>query len=108
MRDTFSNPDVRPRTLISALVAGAGLALGASHAVADVTWNTQMGFALSSGGSTLQNNQFALTATGTYTFYVRAGIFNLAGLGTAQSNQGLNNWTAAVTASGLQPGETLG
>jgi hypothetical protein len=67
-----------------------------------------MEFARTAAGAALPSNTLALTATGTYTFFVRAGIFNLAGQGSGQSNQGLNNWTATATTTGLAAGETLG
>jgi hypothetical protein len=93
------------KTLLFGLVGAAGLAASAS---AQVNWETQMGFATTTGGATLPGNTFDLTGNGTFTFIVRVGIFNVTGLNTNQANFGLNNWTATATATGLQAGETLG
>lgn len=93
------------KKLLCGLVGVAGLAASSS---AQVAWTTQMAFAQTTGGVALPSNTLNLTASGTYTFIVRVGIFNVTGLGTGQSNQGLNNWTATATTTGLNAGETLG
>jgi hypothetical protein len=85
-----------------------GIAGLSGPAGAQVDWNTQIGFAQTTGGPPLAGNSLTITATGTFTFIVRVGIFNVTGLNTNQANYGLNNWTATATATGLQAGETLG
>lgn len=91
--------------LATSLLATVGLAGAAS---AQINWTTQMQFAQSFTDPSLPGNTLGVTATGVYTFCVRAGIFNLTGAGPGQANHGLNNWTATATATGLQAGETLG
>lgn len=93
------------KTFVLAILGVAGLSATAS---AQVNWETRIGFAPSLTAPLLAGNQFQLTATGVYTFVVRAGIFNLTGLGPLESNQGLFDWTATASATGLNPAETLG
>ena len=73
----------------------------------EASWRTKLAFALGNGVP-LASGALHITATGTYTFVVRAGIFDVAGLGPEESNCGLNHWAAKMTASGLGPDETLG
>lgn len=93
------------KTMMCAMVGVAGLAVSAG---AQVNWETRIGFARTTSGALLTDNRLGLTATGTYTFIVRVGIFNLTGLGPLESNQGLSDWTARADATGLNAGETLG
>jgi len=86
------------KKLLFGLVGAAGLAASAS---AQVNWTTNLGFAQTTAGPVLAGNSLNLTATGTYTFIVRVGIFNVTGLSSGQANFGLNNWTGAATTTGL-------
>jgi len=75
------------------------------------TWTTQAQFRQRIGitdGPALLGNQMTLTAAGTYTFTIQAGIFNLQGAGPGQSNFGLFDFAADGSATGLNAGETLG
>lgn len=93
------------KTMVCSVAGVAGLAVSAG---AQVNWETRIGFAQSATGPLLQGNSLTLTATGTYTFYVRVGMFNMTGFGSGESNQGLFDWTATANATGLGAGETLG
>lgn len=88
-----------------ALVAAVGLAATA-QAQSQAYWTTQFQFAQTPTGAPIAGNNLLITAAGTYTFYVRVGIFNFSSLDTAAANHGLFNWTGAATVAGLQAGET--
>lgn len=89
----------------AAFAVSAGLA---GAAWAQLSWDTHIAFAMTTGGPALPNNTLTLTATGTYTFIVRVGIFNLTSPGPGESNQGLATWTASALCAGFQPGEVIG
>src|SRR5262249_46784289 len=105
MEGTAASPTARGAALM--LPALAGLAFTAPAASAQVDWTTQVRFAQTIAGPTIPGNTFQGTATGTYTFIVRVGIFDLTGLSPGQANHGLARWTPTITVTGLESGESV-
>lgn len=95
------------KKLLLGIVGVAGFAASVNAAA---TWDTQIRFSnrVGSTENVIAGNSLPLTATGTYTFTVQVGIFNLQGAGAGQSNFGLYDFTANAASSGLGVGETLG
>jgi len=99
------------KKLLYGIVGVAGLAASAS---ATVSWTTQIQFVKTNGpvgsqvnGTVVPALGLPLLVTGTYTFTVQVGIFNLNSTNPNDSNHGLYDWTANGSATGLNAGETF-
>src|SRR5262245_14968935 len=97
------------RNTLITLIASAGLSASAS---ATVTWATQLQFVKTGdgpagsqpGGTIIPAGGFlTLSVTGTYTFTVQMGSFNLLSSHPGDANRGLFNWLGGITASNLLP-----
>ncbi|MBX3357754.1 MAG: hypothetical protein KF745_04930 [Phycisphaeraceae bacterium] len=96
------------KTALCGIIAVAGLA---ASAVADANWTTQMRYSITAPGASAvlvpSGGSMPVGAAGVYSVTVQVGIFNLTGQEAGQSNQGLFNWAARGSSTGLMAGESL-
>lgn len=95
---------LRRSLVLASAVAGVG-----AEVRGDPTWETRIRFRLASTSIALPQNTLNLSGTGTYTFVMQVGIFNLQGAAPGDANHGLFGWSGRASATGSSlPGETLG
>src|SRR5258705_10721746 len=96
------------RARIAKLLSSVGAAALAGAAQAQPAWEAHAAFSLTGGGSAITPPILFLNATGTYTFYVRVGIYSLTGQQPGQANHGLAALSGQIAATGLRAGEAIG